>query len=312
MVTDHTFLPPLNALRAFGAVGRHLSFSLAAEELHVTPAAVSQQIKNLEAILGVSLFQRLGRSTALTEAGRQLLPGIENGFEQLENAVRQCRAYGDASYISCNTVGAFAGRWLVPRLHRWTEAHPKIDVRISTTGDLVSFDRQDIDIAIRLGTGEDEGLHTELLQREIVVPLCSPALLTQNPPLRHPGDLHHHQLIHFAPPTGRINTRWSDWLANAGIDNVDPKRGIVLSDGMAALNAAIAGQGVVLAPRTIAASDLELGTLVIPFQIDLPTDLAWYIVTPPNNLTRPEIIAFKEWLLVEAGRENDAPLRPDP
>ncbi len=293
-------LPPLNALRAFRSVGRHLGFSAAAEELHVTPAAISQQIKNLEDILGATLFHRTGRETQLTEAGQILLPGIEKGFNELENAVRVCRAHGDASYISCNTVGGFAARWLVPRLPNWTEKNPKVDVRISTTNEWVTFERQDIDIAVRLSTGREEGLETQRLQGESIVPLCSPALLNQEPLLRKPDDLINHQLIHFAPLGGRINTRWADWLELVKVDTVDPSRGVFLNNGMAALNAAIAGQGVVLAPKTIANDDLEQGTLVIPFDIELPTELAWYIIAPPENLARPEISAFKDWLLSES------------
>jgi len=266
----------------------------------VTPAAVSQQIKNLEDILGVELFQREGRNTTLTEAGRQLLPGIEAGFEELENAVRLCRAYGETKHISCSTVGGFASRWLVPRLPRWSETNPDVDVRISTSRDLVGLQGQGIDLAIRLGSGDDPGFHTEFLIKEQVVPLCSPMLLLGEPPLNSPEDLRQHQLIHFTPAAGQLNTRWSDWLEIAGVLDVDLSRGIFLNDGLAALSAAIAGQGIVLAPRVIASRELELETLVIPFDIELPTDLAWYIIMPKAYLDRPEIIAFRDWLLAEA------------
>ncbi len=148
---DRITFPPLNALRPFGAVGRHLSFGQAAEELHVTTAAVSQQIKNLESFLGVQLFHRHGRHIALTEAGRQHFPGVENGFRELEDTVRPILT-PKAVYISCSTVGAFAARWLVPRLQRWGAAHSDIDIRISASGELVGFEGQGIDLAIRLGT----------------------------------------------------------------------------------------------------------------------------------------------------------------
>lgn len=293
-------LPPLNALRAFGAVGRHLNFSRAAEELFVTPAAVSQQVKNLEDILGVVLFQRLGRNTTLTDAGRQLLPGVEAGFEELENAVRLCRSYGETKHISCSTVGGFASRWLVPRLRGWTAETPDIDIRISTSRDLVGLQGQGIDLAIRLGTGKEPDFHTEILLQEQVVPLCSPRLLVGDPPLRQPDDLANHQLIHFTPAAGQLNTRWADWLEIAGVEGIDLSRGIFLNDGSAALSAAIAGQGIVLAPKVIAGKEIELETLVIPFDIELPTDHAWYIIMPPANLDRPEILAFRDWLLAEA------------
>ena len=300
---DRITFPPLNALRAFGAVGRHLSFGQAAEELNVTTAAVSQQIKNLESFLGVRLFHRHGRHIALTEAGRQLFPGVENGFGELEDTVRPFLTPKAAAYISCSTVGAFAARWLVPRLQRWRAAHSDIDIRISASGELVGFEAHGIDLAIRLGTGEEPGLHTEFLLRERVVPLCSPMLIDKAPPLRHPSDLRHHQLIHFIPPSGKLNTRWSDWLEIAGVDDVDPNRGIFLNDGTAALNAAIAGQGVVLAPLVIASLEIEMSTLVIPFEIELPTQLAWYIAMPETNLARSEIVYFRDWLHTESSRK---------
>ena len=299
-------LPPLNALRAFGAVGRHLSFAAAARELHVTPAAVSQQIKNLEAHLGQRLFNRNGRHTELTEAGLQLLPGIEDGFRELESAVRAVRRQQRSDYISCSTVGGFASRWLVPRLPRWMAASPDIDIRISTSRELVGFELPGIDLAIRLTSGEVPGFRTEFLLREQVVPLCSPRLLGADPPLKEPGDLRHYQLIHFTPATGRLNTRWADWLEIAGVNDVDLNRGIFLNDGTAALNAAVAGQGVVLAPKVIAGQELEMSTLVIPFDIELPTELAWYVILPESNLARPEIRAFMDWLLEEA-REPTEP-----
>ena len=295
--------PSLNALRAFGAVGRHLSFGKAAGELHVTAAAVSQQIKNLEDFLGVQLFHRHGRNIALTAAGQQLLLGVENGFRELENSVRPFLTPKSAAYISCSTVGAFAARWLVPRLQRWRDAHSDIDIRISATAVREVFEGQDIDLAIRLGTGNEPGLYTELLLREQVLPLCSPILIDTEPPLQHPSDLRHHQLIHFTPQAGKLNTRWSDWLEIASVDDVDPNRGIFTNDGVAALNAAIAGQGVVLAPRVIASQEIEMSTLVVPFEIELPTQLAWYITMPEKNLARSEIVAFRNWLRAESKRK---------
>ncbi|MBO20993.1 MAG: transcriptional regulator, partial [Rhodospirillaceae bacterium] len=201
---------------------------------------------------------------------------------------------------SCSTVGGFASRWLVPRLRGWTAETPDIDIRISTSRDLVGLQCQGIDLAIRLGTGKEPDFHTEILLQEQVVPLCSPRLLVGDPPLRQPDDLVNHQLIHFTPAAGQLNTRWADWLEIAGVEGIDLSRGIFLNDGSAALSAAIAGQGIVLAPKVIAGREIELETLVIPFDIELPTDHAWYIIMPPANLDRPEILAFRDWLLAEA------------
>jgi LysR family glycine cleavage system transcriptional activator len=297
-------LPPLNALRGFEAVARHMSFGRAAEELRVTPAAVSQQIKNLEEFLGVQLFRRQGRRIQLTETGRQVLPGIEKGFGNLADAVRPYLNPVPTGNISCSTVAAFAARWLVPRLQSWTAEHPNIDVRISASDELVGFKRKGIDVAIRLGTGEWDDLYTELLFQEEVIPLCSSDLLDVELPLRVPSDLRHHQLIHFTPPSGQLNTKWSDWVKLAGVSGIDTTRGIFFNEGTMALNAATRGQGVVLAPRILATDELLAGTLIIPFEIKLPTSLAWYIVMPENNMTRPEVVAFRDWLLKESRSDS--------
>jgi len=297
-------LPPLNALRGFEAVARNLSFSAAAQELRVTPAAVSQQVKNLEDCLGFQVFNRQGRSIKLTETGRRILPGIEKGFQNMTDALQPYLAIAPATYLSCSTVGAFASRWLVPRLSRWTKLHPDIDVRISATSELVDFDRMGIDLSIRLGTGDWGELYSERLLQEEVVPLCSPDLQEGDLALRLPTDLSRHQLIHFTPPFGRLNTKWSDWVEIAGVEDMDLSRGLFFNDGTMALNAAMLGQGVVLAPRVLAAEELSTGTLVIPFEIKLPTELAWYFVTRKPNLKRPEIKAFREWLFSELEEEH--------
>ncbi len=291
-----TKLPPLNALRGFEAVARHMSFSAAAKELRITSAAISQQIKNLEDFLGVRVFSREGRQIKLTETGHRILPGVEKGFQNLADALQPYLITTSAAYLSCSTVGAFASRWLVPRLTDWTALHPDIDVRISATGELVDFERMGVDMAIRLGTGDWGELYSERLLLEEVVPLCSPDLLKGEMPLHVPTDLSRHQLIHFTPPFGQLNTKWSDWIEIAGVEEIDLSRGLFFNDGSMALNAATRGQGVVLAPRVLATEELSTGTLVIPFNIKLPTDLAWYIVTPTINLKRPEVTAFCDWL----------------
>jgi LysR family transcriptional regulator, glycine cleavage system transcriptional activator len=299
-MSDFSNLPPLNALRGFEAVARNLSFSAAAKELRISPAAVSQQIKNLEDFLGVQVFNRQGRRILLTEAGLQMLPGVEKGFRNMADAVQPYLASFSADHLSCSVVGAFAARWLVPRLPSWTTLHPNIDVRISATGEVVEFERMGIDVAIRLGAGDWGELYSELLLPEEVVPLCSPDLLEGEIPLRVPADLGHHQLIHFTPPFGQLNTKWSDWMAIAGVEGIDITRGLFTNDGTMALNAATRGQGVVLAPRVLATEELSSGMLVIPFDHKLPTDLAWYIVIPKPNLKRPEVVAFRDWLISES------------
>jgi len=299
-MSNFNSLPPLNALRGFLVVAQHLSFSVAAKELRITPAAVSQQIKNLEDFLGVQVFNRQGRRVQLTEAGRQILPGVERGFHNMADAVRPYLSPISANHLSCSAVGSFAARWLVPRLPSWTALYPNTDVRLSATAEVIEFERMGIDLAIRLGTGDWGELYSELLLPEEVVPLCSPDLLEGKAPLRVPADLSHHQLIHFAPPYGQLNTKWSDWMEIADVEGIDSSRGLLTNDGMMALNAATRGQGVVLAPRVLAAEELSVGTLVIPFEIKLPTDLAWYIVMPQQNLNRPMVAAFHDWLKDES------------
>src|SRR5246127_5799396 len=194
----NSHLPPLGALRAFEAAARHMSFSRAAAELHVTPAAVSHQIHALEQDLGVKLFHRMNRSIELTVSARVLLPGLSEAFAGIRSSVRRLEAHNDTGTLTVTASPSIAAKWLVLRLHRFQEQHPEIDVRISATDEVVDLTRGDFDIAIRYGTGKYPGLGVELLFRNEVFPACSPKLLTAGPPLRTPDDLPRHTLIHEA------------------------------------------------------------------------------------------------------------------
>lgn len=304
-------LPPLSALRAFEATARHLSFTRAAEELFVTPAAISHQIHGLEQDLGVRLFRRLNRSIELTASGRVLLPGLSEAFAGIHASLRRLRAHNDTGTLTVTASPSFAAKWLVLRLNRFQQRCPEIDVRISATDEVVDLTQGDFDIAIRYGTGRYPGLAVELLFTNEVFPACSPDLLTAGPPLRTPGDLRHHPLIHDqAVERDPLVPTWAMWLKAAGVSDIPASGGLSFNNMHLALDAAIAGHGVVLAYSTIAAADLAAGRLVRLFTLALPDQFAYYIVTAPGALERPKVRAFRDWLRGEAGHGSATRARP--
>lgn len=299
-------LPPLSALRAFEAAARLKSFSKAADELSVTPAAISHQIHALEADLGVSLFHRGSRQVELTASARLLLPGLSEAFTGIQTAVRRLRAHNDTGTLTITASPSIAAKWLVLRLHRFQAQHPEIDVRISTSDDLVDLTRGDFDLAIRYGTGRYPGVDVELLMRNEVFPACSPRLLETGPPLRTPDDLLHHALIHDqAADRDPLAPTWAMWLKAAGVSGTPSAPGLTFNYGYFALEAALAGHGVVLAYSTIAEADLAAGRLVRLFSLALPDLFAYYIVTAPGALERHKVRAFRHWLRQEADADVD-------
>ncbi len=296
-------LPPLNALRAFEAAARHLSFAKAAQELHVTPAAISHQIKGLEDYLGVALFQRGKRSIRLTEAGQAALPDLRSGFDYLAAGIARIRDLETGGLITVSAAPSFAAKWLVPRIERFHQTHPDIDARVAASVGLVDFDRDQVDIGIRYGQGRYPDLSAELLLHEEVVPVCSPALLEDKPPLKRPKDLEHFTLIHDDTPMfGQPVPDWRMWLLAAGVQSVDWTRGPRFSPTSMAIQAALDGQGVALVGRVLAESDLSARRLVRPLAFAVPSDFAYYIVCPEANAERPKVRAFRDWLLEEAER----------
>jgi LysR family glycine cleavage system transcriptional activator len=294
-------LPPLSALRAFEAAARLQSFSKAADELNVTPAAISHQIAALEADLGVSLFNRRNRAVELTSSARVLLPGLSEAFGGIQASVRRLRSHNDTGMLTVTASPSFAGKWLVQRLHRFQEQHPDIDVRISATDALVDLTRGDFDIAIRYGTGRYPGLVIELLLKNEVFPACSPELLRNGPPLETPADLRNHVLLHDQQ-TDRdpLAPSWPMWLKAAGVNDAQASHGLSFSANVLALEAAIAGHGVTLAYSTTAAADIAAGRLVRLFSLSLPDTFAYYIAAAPAALERPKVKAFRDWLRREA------------
>lgn len=287
-------LPPLNALRAFEAAARHLSFTKAAEELFVTQAAVSHQVKALEQHLGMRLFRRLNRALLLTDEGQAYLPAVSRAFTLLREATHDLRLRDTTGPLTVSVLPSFAAGWLVPRMGRFRRQWPDIDLRIDASSEVVDFSRGDVDIAVRYGRGGYPGLHETRLMREDYFPVCSPTLQRGDQALREPTDLRHHTLLH---DDGHAD--WRTWLLAAGVTGVDAGRGLVLTDSSMLIQAAIAGQGVALARAVLAADALEDGRLVRPFRLNLPTEYAYYIVCPKDSAEQPKVVAFRTWLLDE-------------
>jgi LysR family glycine cleavage system transcriptional activator len=300
-------LPPLNALRAFEATARHLSFSKAAEELHVTPAALSHQIRGLEDLLGLKLFHRRARSIELTEPARLIYPGIRSGFEAIRDAVdRLGRGQQDRILVVSSTPG-FTAKWLVPRLYRFLGRHPDIEARITASATYANFTSDGVDVGIRLSSGVHPDLYVEKLSDEWLLPLCSPSLLDGARPLRSPQDLAHFTLIQVDLP-GLVPT-WADWMRLAGIEGVDTTRGLRLNVADHALDAASEGMGVVLAYKMVAARDIVRGRLVAPFGPEVPVPgRAYYFACASGQEKRAPIKAFRDWVFAEMD-ETHATLR---
>ncbi len=298
-------LPPLNALRAFEAAARHLSFTKAAAELHVTQAAISHQIKTLEEHLGVPLFQRRNKSVLLTEAGQLCLPGVRDGFARLAEAVDGLRALRTDNLLSVTTSPSFAAKWLVPRLERFRAANPEFDVRIDASTQLVDFARENIDAGIRYGGGTYAGLASEPLFGTEVFPVCSPRLRKGPQALRTPADLRHHTLLHTEWLARDEEPDWRMWLLAAGVSDVDWIRGPQFNDSALAIQAAIEGQGVALGRDALVAADLKAGRLVRPFRLSVAGRFRYHLVYLPTALKRPKVAIFRDWLLSEAAHTRD-------
>jgi len=301
-------LPPLKGARAFEAAARYLSFTRAAEELSVTPAAVGQQVKTLEDYFGVQLFKRLTRALQLTEAGRQILPYLQNGFDQISEADRILRSRRDERILTVSVAPTFGAKWLVPRLPRFRRAYPDFDVRIDATDARADFDHGDIDVALRYGRGDDPGLESEPLLPEVAIPVCSPDLLAGEHPIREPDDLRHHTLLHVQWKMESVAApNWRMWLHAAGVEGIDPDRGPRFSIESMVLEAAIEGQGVGLVASAVVEQELAAGRLVRPFGEDAQeqNQFGYYLVYPPPNKALPKVAAFRDWVHGEINEIGD-------
>lgn len=310
-------LPPLNALRAFEATARHLSFSKAAEELHVTTAAVSHQIKGLEDYLGFTLFIRHSRSIELTDAAEQCLTLLSEGFDRIAAAVQTMREHVEVDTLNLWTTASFASKWLIPRLHRYSARFPNIDMHITSNVQLINLangpetiDRliraHNADVVIRFGSGNYPAYEVDRLFDVEAVPLCSPRLLDATPyPLRSVTNLGHHTLLHDETDY-RGRPAWSNWLARYPVDGVDVKRGLHFNHILMAMEAAIDAQGVLLGMDCLARGDIAEGRLCIPFDKRLPLEHAFHVVRPRATGRQYAIDGFVEWLLEETAQENAA------
>lgn len=295
----------LNALRAFEASARHQSFSAAAAELHVTPAAVGQIVRTLEEWLGTPLFHRStsGRVRLVaTEAAERALPDIRAGFDRLALGLERLKE-GSASGVLTVTVSpAFAAKWLLPRIDRFQAAWPDTDVRLETSLKAVDFVVQRVDVGVRYGMGSWPGLAADRLMDEEVYPVCSPRLLRRHGRLRKPNDLARETLIHDLSMDSHTGfPTWETWLRKAGATEVSTKRGMQINNSAAVLQAAIDGHGVALARSVMAHDDLAAGRLVRLFpDIDCSSALAYYVVYRPECAHLPRLVAFRDWLVGEA------------
>ena len=287
-------LPSLNGLRAFEAAARHLSFTLAAAELNVTQTAISHQIKRLEQELGVRLFIRQNRALALTPEATDYLPGIRAAFDDLRLATNRLLRKDNERVLTVSTLASLAVKWLLPRLSTFQETHPEIDVRITTSIALVDFRDGDVDAAIRYGRGQWPGLRADWLMADHLFPVCSPALLTGNKPLKTPLDLTQHTLLHTM---GATNDDWRLWLTAAGLPPQQSHHGLSFDLTYLTIQAAIDGLGVAIGRTAYVEADIAKGRLVVPFDITLPTDAGFYLVTPEGRADTPKLRVFREWLL---------------
>lgn len=299
-------VPGLGALRGFEAAARHMSFTKAATEIGVTPAAVSHLVHELEDQLGVKLFARSSRTVRLTAAGEILRVAAAEAIEGVGRAVARLREMDGRARLTVTVSAAFASKWLVPRLDRFLLQHPETDVRIEVSSRLVDFAREGVDIGIRFGKGDYPGLRADRLFDETIFPVCSPKLLKGARPLREPRDLRRHTLVHVDwESQGQTWPDWKMWLLAAGVEKqAGAARGIHFSQTALAIQAAIDGQGVALGDSTLVADDLANGRLVRPFDLSLkgPSQFAYYVVCPESSAGQPLVKAFREWVLAEAAQ----------
>lgn len=303
---------PLNALRAFEAAARCLSLQAAAAQLFVTPAAVSHQVKHLEAYLGVKLFRRGHRAIELTAEGESLAASLSELFGLLDLALDRATA-STAANLRVSTVESFAAKWLAPRLHRFHRDWPDLKVRIETGNEHSDFVRGAVDVAIRYGRGGYTGVSAELLMDAPVFPVCAPSLTTAGGrPLAKLEDLQHHTLLHDEGAAGRPGVPdWSAWLQSSGATHVNATRGPVFASIYLAQEAAVAGHGVALGVAPLVEEDLHHGRLIKPFDHSLANAYAFWIVRRQGGDTNPAIDAFCRWLRQEASGHDDRPAASD-
>jgi LysR family transcriptional regulator, glycine cleavage system transcriptional activator len=281
---------PLNALRTFEAVASRLSFAKGAEALHVSPAAVSSQIRALEQRLGLSLFHRHGRHISLTEAGRKLLPGVQLGLAELRQAVELVSQDRSEGVLNLSMMPSFLQKWLMPRLSGFYDNEKNIDLRINVDNARVNFDQTNMHAAVRLGPGKWAGLKSVKLMDDWILPVCSKRLLKKIGPINSPAELRKHDLL-FAP-----SDVWDPWFRQVGESSRD-SRWTILNDSLSILMAAEQGEAIALTRWTLVARDIEARRLVRPINTVVKADWSHYFVAPPHYFDLPKVAAFREWLM---------------
>lgn len=295
-------LPPLNWLRSFEASARCLNFTLAAEELNLTQAAVSKQVKNLESSLGVILFKRLPRGLELTKSGAAYLPAVHEAIERLAVATNELFGYGRAQILKLRVSIIFFNAWLAPRLADFKAKYPDIELRFTTTIWVDDRDPdQDAELEIRYGRGDWSGLQADRLTWDSLFPVCSPSLIRQGAPLARPEDLCHHTLLHVAG----YEEGWGHWLKQAGCESVDASAGWHFDTLVAAFDMAQRGLGVALARSSLVSEPLKSGVLIAPFEEKVATDEAFYLVSSHMGEAGTHQAVFRDWLLEQAHLDRE-------
>ncbi|OTA16674.1 LysR family transcriptional regulator [Xenorhabdus vietnamensis] len=294
-------LPPLNALRVFDAAARHLSFTKAAEELFVTQAAVSHQMKSLEDFLGLKLFRRRNRSLLLTEDGQSYYLDIKEIFTAINDATRKLQARSAKGALTVSLSPSFAIQWLVPRLSGFNQSFPGIDVRIQAVDREEDKLADDVDVAIFYGRGNWPGMRTDRLYPEYLLPVCSPTLLTGDRPLKTPSDLARHTLLHDSS-----RRDWQAYIRQLDMQQqINVQQGPIFSHSAMVIQAAVHGQGVALANNVMAQNEIDAGRLVCPFNDVLVSKNAFYLVCHDNQAELGKIAAFRKWILTQAATEQE-------
>jgi LysR family glycine cleavage system transcriptional activator len=291
---------PVGPLRAFDVAARNLNLTAAAEEMNVTHAAVSRQVKQLEQRLGVRLFERLPRGLKLTAHGALLAEGTREAFDRLASALEDVSVPSVRRKLTISTFSSLASRWLMPRVQAFSELFPDADLQVQTTSRLTDFARDDVDLALRFGSGHYPGLHVVQLFQPKDIVVCAPSLLKRGPPIRTFADLKHHTLLH-----DDSHRAWIRWLDATGVKGINPRQGIICGDRNSMLQAALAGQGVALASAVFAEGELAAGRLVQVFTNEVATEFAIYAVCLPRSLNDPIVSGTLEWLVREAGTSMD-------
>ncbi|MES0372215.1 MAG: transcriptional regulator GcvA [Mariprofundaceae bacterium] len=285
-------IPSLNALRAFVAAAKHGNLKKAADDLFVTPSALSHQIKNLEESLDVKLFNRSKAGLSLTQSGELIHADLAAAFEQINQTLSKLGQQDQEELLNVSMLSTFAMRWFIPRLAGFQKQHPEIEVRISTSIIQVDFSREDIDCAIRSGRGSWEGLHAEYLFTETFTPVCSPELAES---MKEPEDLEKQTLLH-----ARLRPDdWQVWLGAVGAGEIQSQHEQVFETRNFAIQAAADGVGIAIIDPSLVAEEIKAGRLVIPFPQTLADESAYYLVYPKKNRSLPRIQAFQTWLLTQ-------------